>query len=109
MGTDLSKRQVVSPSSGHIIDEGALDRQMALSTEAQKLESSLTDDTGQTRSEVMSVAKDTYPDLYLPIVENYQISDKFYGYSDSLSTENNPMVLVELKGPCIVSLMWVIE
>ena len=111
MGTDLSERQVVSPSSGHIIGEGAtifmdmtetvldaLDRQMALSTEAQKPESSLTDDTGQTRSEVMSVAKDTYPDLYLPVVENYRISDKFYVYLDSLSTDNNPMVLVELKG-----------
>ena len=71
---------------------------MALSTEAQKPESSLTDNTGQTRSEVMSVTKDTYPDLYLLVVENYRISDKFYGYSDSLSADNNPMVLVELKG-----------
>ena len=71
---------------------------MALSTEAQKPESSLTDNTGQTISEVMSVAKDTYPDLYLLVVENYRISDKFYGYSDSLSADNNPMVLVELKG-----------
>ena len=113
VGTDLSKmgQQVVSPSSGHIIGEGAtifmdktetvldaLDQQMALSKEAQKPESSLTDDTGQTRSEVMSATKDSYPDLYLPIVENYRISDKFYGYSDSLSMDNNPMVLVELKG-----------
>ena len=49
----------------------ALDRQMALSTEAQKPESSLRDNTGQTRSEVMSVTKDTYPDLYLLDVENY--------------------------------------
>ena len=88
VGTDLSKmgQQVVSPSSGHITGEGAaifmdltetmldvLDRQMALSTEAQKPESSLTDNTGQTISEVMSVTKDTYPDLYLPVV------DKFYG------------------------------
>ena len=45
-----------------------------------------------------SDTKDTYPDLYLPVVENYKISDKFYGYLDSLSTDNNPMVLVELKG-----------
>ena len=58
----------------------------------------MTDDVEQTRSEVMSVAKDTYPDLYLPIVENYRISDKFYGYSNSLPADNNPMVLVELKG-----------
>ena len=81
---DLSKKQVVSPSSGHIIGEGAtiftdrtetvldaLDQQMALSTEAQKPESSLTDDTGQTRSEAISVTKNTYPGLYLPVVENY--------------------------------------
>ena len=61
VGTDLSKmgQQVVSPSSGHIIGEGAaifmdmtktmldaLDRQMVLSAEAQKPESSLTDNTG---------------------------------------------------------------
>ena len=71
---------------------------MALTTEALKPESSLTDNTGQTISEVMSVAKDTYPDLYLLVVENCRISDKFYGYLDSLSADNNPMVLVELKG-----------
>ena len=28
---------------------------------------------------------------------NYKISEVFYGYSDSLSLDNNPMVLVELK------------
>ena len=70
---------------------------MALSTEAQKPESSLTDNTGQTTSQVMSDTKDSYPDLYLPVMENYKISDKFYWYSDSLSADNNPMVLVELK------------
>ena len=103
--------QVVSPSSGHIIGEGAtifmdmretmldaLDRQMVLSVEAQKPASSLTDNTGQTRSQVMSDTKDSYPDLYLPVVKNYKISDKFYGYLDSLSTDNNPMVLEELEG-----------
>ena len=71
---------------------------MVLSTETQKPESSLTDNTGQPGSQVMSDTKDSYPDLYLPVVENYKISDKFYWYSDSLSTDNNPMVLVELKG-----------
>ena len=71
---------------------------MVLSAVAQKPESSLTDDTGQTRSQGMSATKDSYPDLYLPVVENYKISDKFYGYSDSLSTDNNPMVLMELEG-----------
>ena len=60
----------------------------------------MTDNTlpGQTRSQMTSDTKDSYPDLYLPVVENYRISDKFYGYLDSLSTDNNPMVLVELKG-----------
>ena len=33
----------------------------------------------------------------MPIVENYRISDHFCGYSDSLSADNNPMVLVELS------------
>ena len=116
MGTDLSEvgHWVVSPSSGHIIGEGAaiftdmtetvldvLDRQMVLSTEAHKPEGSLTDNTlttGQTRSQMTSDTKDSYPDLYLPVVENYRISDKFYRYSESLSADNNPMVLVELKG-----------
>ena len=51
-----------------------------------------------TRSQMTHDMKDIYPDLYLPVVENYRISNKFYGYSDSLSTDNNPMVLVELKG-----------
>ena len=48
----------------------------------------------------MSVAKveGKYPDLYLPVAENYKISDKFYWYTDSISTDNNPMRLVELAG-----------
>ena len=33
--------------------------------------------------------KDKYPDLYLPVTENYKISDKFYGYMDSMSADNN--------------------
>ena len=39
-----------------------------------------------------------YPDLYLPVAENYKISDQFYGYTDSMSTDNNPVILVELTG-----------
>ena len=48
----------------------------------------------------MSAVKveDKYPDLYLPVVENYKISDKFYGYTDSMSADNNLMILVELTG-----------
>ena len=110
--TDLSEmgHQVVSPSSGHIIGEGAaifmdmtetmldaLDQQMVLSAEAQRPESSLTDNSGQIRSQVTNDTKDSYPDLYLPVVENYKISDKFYGYLDSLSMDNNPMVLDMVK------------
>ena len=127
MSTDPSVmgHRVASPSSGHIIGEGAaiftdmmeimltaLDRQMALSNEAQKPKGSLADNigtTGQlagrhnvgessTGTQVVHGMKDIYPDLYLPVVENYQISDTFYGYLDSLSTDNSPMVLVELKG-----------
>ena len=103
VGTDLSVmgHRAVFPSSCHIIGEGAtiftdmtetmldaLDRQMVLSTEVQKPESSLTDNTvttGQTRSQMTGDTKDIYPDLYLPVIENYRIHDKFYGYSDSLS------------------------
>ena len=40
--------------------------------------------------------EDKYPDLYLPVAENYRISNKFYGNTDSVSADNNPMLLVEL-------------
>ena len=48
----------------------------------------------------MSTAKgeDKYPDLYLPVTEKYKISDKFCRYVDSMSVDNNPMILVELTG-----------
>ena len=116
LGTDHSGMEAtgVSPSSGHIIGEGAtiftdmtetmldaLDQQMVLPSDVQKPESPFIDNAltvGQTRSQVASGTRDSYPDLYLPVVENYRISDKFYGHLDSLSADNNPMVLVELKG-----------
>ena len=44
-----------------------------------------------------SIQTEGYPDLFLPVVENYRISDNFCGYSYSLSADNNPMVLVELN------------
>ena len=50
------------------------------------------------RSQTAHDAKDMYPDLYLPVTENYKISNRFYGYMDSMSANNNPMVLVELMG-----------
>ena len=48
----------------------------------------------------MSTTKeeDKYPGLYLPVTKNYKISNKFFGYADSMSADNNPMVLVELTG-----------
>ena len=61
---------------------------MVLSSEVQKPESSLIDNTlttGQTGSQMTSGTRDSYPDLYLPVVENYRLSDKFCRYLDSLS------------------------
>ena len=122
----LMGHRVLSPKgSGHIIVEGAaifmdmtetmlttFDRQMALSNEAQRPEGSLTDNIltteklvgsnqvgeSQARSQAAHDVKNIYPDLYLPIAENYRISDHFYGYADSMCTDNNPMILVELTG-----------
>ena len=51
----------------------------------------------QSKEPKTSIQKEGYPDLFLPVVENYRISDCFCGYSDSLSADNNPMVLVELN------------
>ena len=55
---------------------------------------------GETQARIQAAhdIKDIYPDLYLPVAENYRISDCFYGYTDSMSTDNNPMILVELTG-----------
>ena len=92
----------------------ALDQQMALSGEAQKPKGSLTSNVltprqlsgssnigkSKTTPQTVNAIEDKYPDLYLLVVENYRISDRFYGYTDNMSTENNPMVLVELTGLC---------
>ena len=51
----------------------------------------------QGRTQITSDLKEMYPDLFLPVAENHRINDRFCGYSDSLSADNNPMVLVELK------------
>ena len=65
-----------------------LDCKMALSTEAQGLECSLTDNVvtagqlignnqvgeSQARVQMAPETKDIYPDLYLPVEENYKIS-----------------------------------
>ena len=85
---------------------------MALSSEAQMPEGSLTDHiltTGQlidsskvgesqARTQVTPDTKDILPDLFLPVAVNYRINDRFYGHMDSMSADNNPMILVELTG-----------
>ena len=111
------KLHMASPSS-EIIREGAaifsdmmemildiLDKQVAMSPGSQQLtkEISTKDDqkvvvhSTQSTGPEMSTKKEDYPDLFLPIRENYRISDHFHGYSESLSADNNLMVLVELN------------
>ena len=108
------KPRVGSPSS-EIIGEGAaiftdmmetildiLDKQVATSPGSQQQTKGLSLNDNQTeviksKEPKASPQKEAYPDLFLPIMENYRISDLFHGYSDSLSTDNNPMVLVELN------------
>ena len=106
---------VVSPSS-EIIGEGTaiftdmtktildvLHKQVAMSPDSQQVQGLSSSDNQikgtQGREPKTSIQKEGYPDLFLPVVENYKISDCFCGYSDSLSTDNNPMVLVELNNP----------
>ena len=110
---DALQPQVVSPSS-EIIGEGAaiftdmtetilnvLDKQVAMSPDTQQIKGLSSSDNQikgtQGKEPKTSNEKEGYPDLFLPIVENYRISDHFCGYLDSLSTDNNPMVLVELN------------
>ena len=51
----------------------------------------------QGRTQMVSGPKEAYPNLFLPVTENHWRSDRVCGYSESLSTDNNPMVLVELN------------
>ena len=105
--------RAVSSSSHYIIVEGAtvftdmtdtmlkvLDRRMAVTAQAQELENSLAENAfaiGQPRQNMTGYVKDKNPDWFLLVKGNPRISDIFYGYSDSLSLDNNFMVLVELK------------
>ena len=105
----------LTTSSSEIIGEGAavftdmtetildiLDKQVATSPDsrhhAKKL-SPMSDQKEKVHGKEprVSAKKEDYPDLFLPVRENYRISDCFCGYLDSLSTDNNPMVLVELN------------
>ena len=79
-----------------------LDKQVAMSPGSQQLTKELSskDDQNEIVQSIgpgVSTQKGDYPDLFLPIMENYRISDHFHGYLDSLSADNNPMVLVELN------------
>ena len=81
----------------------ALDKQVVASPDSQTRDMPHKDDheiidsnTQGIRSETFT-QKEDYPDLFLPIRENYRISDHFHGYAESLSVDNNPMVLVELN------------
>ena len=54
--------------------------------------------TQEPKSIYTAKKEDEYPDLYLPVTENYRISNGFCGYTDSMSADNNPIILVELTG-----------
>ena len=82
----LDKQVITSPGSQQITKE-------ILNKDDQKVVDHSTQDI---RPEMLT-QKEDYPDLFLPIGENYRISDCFCGYSESLSADNNPMVLVELN------------
>ena len=79
----------------------ALDKQVDISTGSQQVEKlSHKEDEKETNlkeNSQVSTQKDNFPDLFLPVRENYRISDHFCGYSDSSSADNNQMVLVELN------------
>ena len=110
---DSLQHRVVSPSS-EIIGEGAaifsdmtetilntLDQQIAMAPDTQQSKALSPSDNQmkemQGKKPTTSEQKGSYPDLFLPVVENYRINDHSCGYSDSLSADNNSMVLVELK------------
>ena len=107
-------RPQITPPNFEIIGEGAavftdmtetildvLDKQVNLPTSSQhaKRSSPKEDQKEKIQKEKpqVSTQKEDYPDLFLPVRENYRISDRFHGYSDSLSADNNQMVLVELN------------
>ena len=73
---------------------------MAITAQAWELENSLAENAcaiGQPRQNMTGYIQDTNPDWFLLVMGNPRISEVFYGYSDSLSLDNNPLVLVELK------------
>ena len=111
---ELVKPQITSPSS-EIIGEGAavftdmtkmildiLNKQVITSPGFQQQVKKSSpkneqEEKVQSKEPRVSAKKENYPDLFLPVKENYRISDHFCGYLDSLSADNIPMVLVELN------------
>ena len=113
------QKETVKPqlttSSSEIIGEGAavftdmtktildvLDKQVVTSPSSQQYDKKSfpkndKEEKVHRKEPRVSVEKEKYPDLFLPGRENYRISDHFCGYLDSLSADNNPMVLVELN------------
>ena len=107
------KHRAVSPSFEIIGENGAiftdmtettldiLDQWMAITPDTQQLKdlSSIDKQIKGTQggNTTTSDQKESYLDLFLSAAENYRISDQFCGHLDSLSADNNPMVLVELK------------
>ena len=111
--TEKDGAQVPLPSTA-IIGEGAavftdmtetildtLDRQVKSSTntllDRESLPQEKQKEMVSDRKPQILTQTEVYPDLFLPVRENYRISDRFRGYSDHMSTDNNPMVLVELN------------
>ena len=79
-----------------------LDKQVTTSPSSQQHTKGLSSNDNQkevvkSKEPKASTQKEDYPNLFLPNMENCRISDHFHSYSDSLSTDNNPMVLVELN------------
>ena len=71
---------------------------MAMSSDIQKSKGlSIGDNQMKESQSKIQITSERYPDLFLPVVENHRGSDCFCGYSDSLSADNNPMVLVKLE------------
>ena len=73
---------------------------MAVNTQACELENSLAESAyavGHSRQSMTGYRQDTNPDWFLPVPGNPRISEVFCGYLDSLSLDNNLLVLVELK------------
>ena len=119
---DLQQREQMKPQmaspSADIIGEGAaiftdmtetildiLDKQVIMSPGSQQIIKEIPNKDDQkvvvhSTQDIMpdvSTQREDYPDLFLPIRENYRISDHLCGYSESLSADNNPMVLVEMN------------